>query len=106
MAAKGAANPLEVLVLLRDVRDPRPPVRLAVEGVAVLDTGVRRIPNPADLAALEVAVALALPRGGRVTALAVGPERLDDTLRQALSLGASRAVRIWDDSLRGGDTLA
>ena len=101
-----ATKATEIVVLLREVRDPRPPVRLAEQGVAVRDTGIRRIANPADLAALEVAVGLAESKGAQVTALAVGPERLDDTLRLALSLGAGRALRVWDDGMSGGDAVA
>lgn len=101
-----AVKTLEIVVLLREVRDPRPPVRLAEQGVAVRDTGIRRIVNPADLAALEVAVGLGESSGARVTALALGPERLDDTLRLAASLGADGALRVWDDGMGGGDAVA
>jgi electron transfer flavoprotein beta subunit len=101
-----AAKTLEIVVLLREVRDPRPPVRLAEQGVAVRHTGLRRIVNPADLAALEVAVGLAEARGARVTALGLGPERLDDALRLAASLGAGRLLRVWDEGMGGGDAVA
>lgn len=94
----------DVLVLLREVRDPRPPVRLEGNGAAVRETGLRRTVNPADLAALELALQLA--GGGAVTALAVGDPRLDDALRLALSMGATRGVRVWDDALREGDAVA
>ena len=101
-----ASKETQILVLLRQVSDPRPPVRLAEPAVAVRDTGIRRIPNPADLAALEVAIGLAESKGAQVTAAAVGPERLDDTLRLAVSMGAGRALRVWDDGIKGGDAVA
>lgn len=101
-----AAEPLHIAVLVREVRDPRPPVRLAEHGAAVRDTGSRRIANPADLTALEIAVSLSEARAARVTALAVGPERVDEALRLALALGAARALRIWDDGMHGGDAVA
>jgi electron transfer flavoprotein beta subunit len=101
-----AATALEIVALLREVRDPRPPVRLAEQGVAVRDTGIRRIPNPADLSALEIALRLAEAKRGLVTALAVGPGRLEDCLRLALSLGADRALRVWDEGMSGGDAVA
>jgi electron transfer flavoprotein beta subunit len=100
------ASRLDILVLLREVRDPRPPARLAATGVAIQDAGVRRLVNPADLSALEAAVALANERGGTVTALAVGNERLEDALRLARAMGAGRAIRIWDDAIRDGDAVA
>lgn len=94
----------DVLVLLREVRDPRPPIRPEGNGDAVRETGLRRTVNPADLAALEIGVGLAA--GGAVTALAAGGPALDDALRLALSMGATRAVRVWDDLLREGDAVA
>jgi electron transfer flavoprotein beta subunit len=101
-----ASERLDIVVLVREVRDPRTPVRLASCGVAVQDTGLRRVVNPADLAALEVAVSLAQASGGAVTAVAVGNEGHDDALRLALSMGAVRAVRVWDDAFKDGDTVA
>ena len=44
--------------------------------------------------------------GARVTVLAVGPERLDDTLRLAFSMGADRGIRFWDHGVEGGDAVA
>lgn len=97
---------LNILVLLRETCDPRPPVRLAAEGAAIRDRGLRRITNPADLCALEQALAFADAGKARVTAVAVGPARLEDTLRLALSMGAERAIRIWDPGFQGADAVA
>lgn len=99
-------NKLDILVLLRETNDPRPPARVTTRGAAISDRGLRRIPNPADLAALEEALHLKDNLGARVTVLAIGPERLDDTLRLAFSMGADRAVRFWDHGLEGGDSVA
>ncbi len=99
-------NKLDILVLLRETSDPRPPARVTVRGAAISDRGLRRIPNPADLAALEEALHLKDNLGARVTVLAVGPERLDDTLRLAFSMGADRGIRFWDHGVEGGDAVA
>jgi electron transfer flavoprotein beta subunit len=101
-----APTVLDILVLLREVCDPRPPVRLAAEGAAIRERGVRRLVNPADLGALEEALVLAQTLGARVTVIAVGPERLDDSLRLALSMGAARAIRVWDAGFQGADATA
>ncbi len=99
-------NKLNILVLLRETNDPRPPARVTVRGAAISERGLRRVPNPADLAALEEALCLKDSLGADVTVLAVGRERLDDTLRLALSMGAGRAIRFWDHGLDGGDDVA
>jgi electron transfer flavoprotein beta subunit len=101
-----AQHSLEILVLLREVRDPRPPVRLAAEGAAIRDRGERYLVNPADLGALEEALVLADTLGAQVTVAAVGPERLDDALRLGLSMGAFRAIRVWDPGFQGADAVA
>jgi len=99
-------NNLHILVLLREVADHRPPARVTTRGAAISDRGLRYIPNPADLIALEEALQLKDSLGATVTALAIGPDRLDDTLRLAFSLGADRGIRFWDHGLEGSDAVA
>ncbi|HIJ86317.1 MAG TPA: electron transfer flavoprotein subunit beta [Desulfuromonadales bacterium] len=99
-------NKLNILVLLRETNDPRPPARVTSRGAAISERGLRRVPNPADMAALEEALCLKDSLGARVTVLAVGRERLNDTLRLAFSMGADRAIRFWDHGLEGGDDAA
>ena len=98
-------NP-NIVVLLRETCDPRPPVRLNPDGYSIRERGLRRIANPADLAALEQALRLAESGGGQVTVVAVGPSRLDDVLRGGLALGATRAIRVWDGQFKGADAVA
>jgi len=99
-------NKLNILVLLRETNDPRPPAQVTTRGSSISERGLRRLPNPADLAALEEALLLKDTFAARVTVLAIGPERLDDTLRLGYSLGADRAIRCWDHGLEGGDAVA
>jgi len=99
-------KPLDILVLLRETCDPRPPVRLTPDGYGVRERGLRRITNPADLSAVEQALQLAEKRNGRVTALAVGDGRLDDHLRLALAMGCDRALRVSAVPPAGADASA
>ena len=99
-------KPINIVVLLREACDPRPPVRLTADGYGVRERGLRRIANPADLCALEQALTLAEAQKGTVTAIAIGPQRLDDHLRLALSMGAQRAIRVWNSAFVGGDAIA
>jgi electron transfer flavoprotein beta subunit len=97
---------LSILVLLRETADPRPPASPVTRGAGISDRGLRRVPNPADLSALEEALALKESLGAKVTVLAVGPGRLDDTIRLAFSMGADHGIRFWDHGLQGGDAVA
>ncbi len=99
-------NLLNIVVLLREACDPRQPVRLTADGYGVRERGLRRIANPADLCALEQGLALAEAHRGTVTAIAIGPQRLEDHLRLALSMGAKRAIRVWNSAFAGGDAVA
>ncbi|MCF6179628.1 MAG: electron transfer flavoprotein subunit beta [Geopsychrobacter sp.] len=99
-------NKLNIVVLLREACDPQPPVRLTADGYGVRERGLRRIANPADICALEQALTLAEAQNGSVTVVAIGPQRLDDLLRLALSMGAQRAVRVWNSAFKGGDAFA
>ncbi len=101
-----ANKPLNIVVLLREACDPRPPARLTADSYSIRDRGLRRIANPADLCALEQALALADSQGATVTAVAIGPERLDDHLRLALSMGAKRLVRVWSPAFGGSDVVS
>lgn len=97
---------LKIVVLLREVADPRPPARTITRGAGISAKGLRLLPNPADLCALEEALRLKEKVGALVTVLAVGPKSLDDTLRLAVSMGADRAIRCWDHGMEGGDASA
>lgn len=99
-------KPTQIVVLLRESCDPRPPARLTADGYGIRNRGLRRIANPADLCALEQALMLAESSGGKVTAVAIGPDRLDDHLRLALSMGAERGVRVWNSAFQGGDVVS
>jgi electron transfer flavoprotein beta subunit len=99
-------NKLDILVLLRETCDPRPPAGVITRGAGISERGLRRLPNPADLAALEEALCLKDTLGARVTVLTIGPARLDDTLRLAFAMGADRGIRFWDHGLEGGDAAS
>jgi electron transfer flavoprotein beta subunit len=62
--------------------------------------------NEWDDYAVEEAVLLKEKLGGSVTAVTVGPEDADGTLRKCLARGADRAVRLTDRAFEGSDSYA
>jgi electron transfer flavoprotein beta subunit len=62
--------------------------------------------NPFDRPALEMALQLRDKKGGRVTALSMGPDAAGLSLYEAMAMGVDRAVLISDPVLAGSDTLA
>ena len=58
--------------------------------------------NPCDLGAVETALRLKdLCAANRVTIVSVAPPQADGLLRRCLAMGATRAVRLWDETFLG-----
>lgn len=68
--------------------------------------GVDSIMNPDDRTAIEMALELKENTGAEVIAVSMGPMQAKDVLREALELGADRAVLLCDRKVAGSDTLA
>jgi electron transfer flavoprotein beta subunit len=62
--------------------------------------------NECDKYAVEEAVQLKEKSGGTVTAITLGPEGSDDTLRRCLATGADKAIRLSDPSFAGSDAAS
>lgn len=68
--------------------------------------GVESILNPFDTYAIEEAVRLKEAHGGRVTVISMGPPQVEETLREAISLGADNMILLSDRKFAGADTWA
>ena len=55
--------------------------------------------------AVEQALQLKEADGGEVTVLCAGPDRANDAIRKALSMGADKAVHLNDEALHGSDVV-
>ena len=62
--------------------------------------------NPWDSYALEVGLRIAKETGGKVTAFSMGPKTAEQSLREALSMGADDAVLLCDKAFAGADVFA
>ncbi|HNX00096.1 MAG TPA: electron transfer flavoprotein subunit beta/FixA family protein [Candidatus Cloacimonadota bacterium] len=68
--------------------------------------GVESILNPFDLYAIEEAIRLKEQYGGKVTAVSMGPQQVEEALREALSLGVDEIILLSDRKFAGADTWA
>jgi len=68
--------------------------------------GVAHELDPAAASALEEGLRLVEKQGGEVTVVTMGINEVTTGIRNALAMGANRAVHILDDALAGSDTLA
>ncbi len=63
--------------------------------------------NPWDEYAVEEALTLRDEHGGTVTVISMGgPEGTLEALKHAVAMGCDEAIRVWDESCAGSDTLA
>jgi electron transfer flavoprotein beta subunit len=94
---------LNIVVLLK----PVPVVGTERLGPDLLtDRSVQLEANGNDEYLLERALKLTETHGGEVIVLAVGPANGTEALRKALAMGATRAVHVVDDAIRGSDARA
>lgn len=93
----------EILVCMKAVPGT---TQVQVDGQFRLQrNGVNLQWNVADESALEAALRLK-GAGGRVTVLTMGPQKLEEPLRQLLGRGVDRAVLLTDPLMAGADTRA
>lgn len=81
-------------------------VRVDPTTKALIREGVKSVINPFDENAIEAALQLREAHGGKVAVICMGPPQAEESLRQALAMGADEAILLTDPASRGSDTLA
>jgi electron transfer flavoprotein beta subunit len=97
-----------IIVCLKPVPDPKAWDRLGMDPVTktLIREGIPSVINPLDKHALEAALEIKDAYGAEVVLLAMAPASTRPVLREALALGADRAVLLSDQAFAGSDTLA
>jgi electron transfer flavoprotein beta subunit len=73
---------------------------------SLIRKGVPSIINPNDKNAIEAALQIKEAHGGEVIVLSMGPSQVEEALREALGMGADRAIQLTDKQFAGSDTWA
>ncbi len=102
---------MKILVAVKRVVDANFRVRVKPDGTGVELDNVKMAMNPFDEIAVEEAVRLKeAGTATEIVAVSIGPAKAEDTLRQALAMGADRAIHVVHDgkteSLGVAKTLA
>jgi electron transfer flavoprotein beta subunit len=71
----------------------------------VVREGVELVMDQADEYGVEEGLQLAEKTGGKVTVVSMGPEKANDAIRKALSMGAESGILVTDPALAGSDAL-
>ena len=86
---------MNIIVCIKQV--PAKDAPLAIAGNWIKESDIGFEINEPDSYALEEALRLKEKHGGEVVALSMGPERVKQTIKEALAKGADRGMHIADD---------
>lgn len=96
---------MKILVCIKQVPAKDAPLHIAEGGAWIRETDIGFETNEPDSYALEEALRLKEKHGGEVIALSMGPERVKQTIKEALAKGADRGIHIADDAFHQLDPL-
>jgi electron transfer flavoprotein beta subunit len=94
---------VNIIVCIKQVPAKDAPLSIAGNWIRESDIGFEM--NEPDSYALEEALRLKEKHGGEVIALSMGPERVKQTIKEALAKGADRGIHIADDNFAQVDPL-
>ncbi len=94
---------MNIIVCIKQVPAKDAPLSIAGNWIRESDIGFEM--NEPDSYALEEALRLKEKHGGKVIVLSMGPERVKQTIKEALAKGADRAIHIADDNFAQLDPL-
>src|ERR1700680_3563872 len=95
---------LNVFVTVKQTPDPNAAPRLG-DNFRLVRDGVELVMDQGDEYGVEEGLQLAEKTGGQVTVVSMGPEKANDAIRKALSMGAEAGILISDPTLAGSDGL-
>lgn len=95
---------MKVVVCVKQIPDPASPYTLE-EGTHWLVRPSEQVLDDTDRYGVEMGLQLAQANEGTVTLVSMGPSGNNQGIRQALAMGADKAILIDDSDLRGSDAL-
>jgi electron transfer flavoprotein beta subunit len=96
---------MKIVVCIKQVPDTAGEVKFKPDG-SLDRAAMLTIMNHDDKAGLEAALRLKEKYGAEVTVLTMGLPKAEDVLREAMAMGADKAVLVTDRVLGGADTWA
>ncbi|MEM3626865.1 MAG: electron transfer flavoprotein subunit beta/FixA family protein [Candidatus Bathyarchaeia archaeon] len=98
---------MDIIVCVKHVPETaEAELKIDASGKAIEKTGLVFDINEWDDYALEEAIRIKEKFGGTVTAITVGPQDSESTLRKCLARGADKAIRLTDPKFEGSDGYA
>jgi len=95
---------MKIIVCIKQVPAKDAPLTIT-DGTWIRETDIGFEMNEPDSYALEEALRLKEKHSGEVIAVSMGPERVKQTIKEALAKGADRGIHVADDNARLLDPL-
>ncbi|OGO03834.1 MAG: hypothetical protein A2Y60_06285 [Chloroflexi bacterium RBG_13_54_9] len=100
---------MNIIVCVKQVPDPEiPPAKFKIDPAAkkvVPPTGVPPVISVFDERAVEAACRLKDKNGGKITAISMGPGKVVDVIKHAISMGADEGVVLQDEAFVNLDSF-
>ncbi len=96
---------MNIVVCVKQVPAKDAPLTIAEGGTWIRESDIGFEMNEPDSYALEEALRLKEKHGGEVVALSMGPERVKQTIKEALAKGADRGIHVADNKFYALDPL-
>lgn len=90
---------MKILVMVKQVPDTATKIRLNPGDAAIQTDGIKWVINPYDEFAIEECLRMKEKHGGEVVVVSLGPKRVEEAIRQALAMGADRAIHIATEAV-------
>lgn len=94
---------MHVVVLTKSVPDTEAVVTVDASGG--IRWGDKLVVNPWDEYAITEAILIKEKHKVKVTIMTVGAEQHNEALKSGLAIGCDQAIRLWDNTLEGHDSL-
>ncbi len=98
---------MKIVVLIKNVPDTEAKIKPTPDRTKIDTQGIKWVINTFDEYAVEAALQFKekFKDSTTVTVVSLGPDRVVESLRTALAMGADEAVHVWDAAFEGGDML-
>jgi electron transfer flavoprotein beta subunit len=96
---------MNIIVCIKQVPDTESKIRISQDNKSIDESNINFIVNPFDEYAVEEALKIKEAKGGEVTLISAGKEKVTAALRTCLAMGADKAILIKEDLFDGSDSL-
>ena len=83
---------MKILVTAKRVEDPESKIKVKADGSGIVQEGLKYKINPFDEIAVEEGLRLVAKHGGELVVVSIGGKEVQEQLRHALAMGATKAV--------------